>query len=211
MSELFNIWNPYHISATEFAFDVTPADADLINKGNASFIVACLQACHISASPVDWQVQACRQSYYSDYLHSRDWHAQWDIVWCVDVRFSAEITFYQHLQVFPLKVSAQDETAIDCDEPALDHGPVLVIATFPVGGNVEPTISQSLNEWKVATSAVSDIQLKWRRYSNGIVQARAVIERVSFPDCIEDLQLLQAQWRQAGGVCHWRELLRQMQ
>lgn len=208
MSGLFNIFRPYEISRSVIAFDVTPADAFFVNLGSSEFVSSCLRACGVSAAPLAWKVKAYRQSYYSDYLHSTDWRAQWDIAWIVEVRVSSEAYSIDYTQLLPWKSDVLDETAAQLDEPALELGPVVVIGDFDGNTNLEAQVNNILDSWKARVNVGSEVQLEWRHYPGGALQARALVEQIKLPEGIADLRKLQEEWRQLGGVCNWRDLLK---
>src|SRR5215467_5389077 len=208
MSGLFNIFRPYEISQGLITFDVTPAEEFLVHQGSSEFMSSCLRACGVSATPLAWKVKAYRQSYYSDYLHSMDWRAQWDLAWSVEVRVSSGGYSIDYTQLLPWKSDVPDETAAQIDEPALDFGPVVVIGDFNGYRNLETVVTNKVDSWKVRGNIGSEAQLQWRHYPGGVLQARALFENIKLPERIADLQELRNDWRQIGGVCNWRDLLK---
>jgi hypothetical protein len=205
MSGLFNIWRPYEMSRGVITFDVTPADAFFVNLGSLEFVSSCLRACEVTATPLTWKVKACRQSYYSDYSHSADWRAQWDIAWIVEVSISPEVYSFDQTRLLPSKSDVPDETATQLEEPELDFGPVVVIGHFEAKKNLETYVANILDTWKARAHVGSDAQLQFRRYSGGALQARALIEQIKLPEGIPNLNRLQDEWQRLGGVCNWRD------
>jgi hypothetical protein len=206
MNGLFNIWRPYELARGVITFDVTPADAFLVNQGTLEFVSSCLRACGVTAAPLGWKVKACRQSYYSDYPHSADWRAQWDIAWIVEVRVSSEAYSIDQSQPLPSKSDVPDETAVQLEEPALDFGPVIVIGDFEAKKILETEVTTAVDTWKAQVHG--DVQLQWRRYPGGALQARTLIEQIELPKGIPELKKLEDKWQRLGGVCNWRDLFK---
>lgn len=204
--DLFNIWSPYLSSPRQLSFDVTPAEGAIVKNGTPSFVASCLNACGISVRAKAWNVGCVRQSYYSDYLHSADWRARWDIAWTFEVTLSAAVHMLNHRRLCPCKTDAQDESSQGSEEPTIDTGPALLIADFSSATGLEEIIARRVNDWKRGTAVSADPQIQYRRYTDGHMQARLVVEHVKFPHQLTALDALQTDLREIGGVTNWRDL-----
>ncbi len=205
--DLFNIWSPYLSSPLQVSFDVTPAEAAIVKNGTPRFVTSCLNACGISARPQAWSATCVRQSYYSDYLYSADWRARWDIAWAFEVTLSTAVHMMNYRRIFPYKTDAQDETSQGSDEPTIDTGPALLIADFSTDAVLDETIWRCVNDWKGNTAASADLHMQYRRYTDGPMQARLIVEHVEFPHQLTALEVLQTSLRKIGGVTNWRDLV----
>jgi hypothetical protein len=205
MNNLFNIWHPHLLTSTRLVLDITPAEADLVRVGTKSFVSDCLRTVGVPGSASGWNIITARQSYYSDYTHSPDWRARWDIVWILDVTLSSPGYLPEPVGIVPYKTAAADDSADGYDEPA-DLNRALLLASFPKRKNIEQEISDTVLNWKAGAGLAIDNPLTWLPQGGGRLLVRGLIDSLKFPDAIDELETLHENWRRAGGVTNWRVL-----
>lgn len=207
MVSLFNIWHPYLLDACTLTFDVTPAQADIVRDGTHEFLVACLRACGLLVEPKSWQIRLVRQSYYSDYSHSADWRARWDIAWVFEVVLSAEAELPKIEPGTLYRVDAQDETALEDDEPPALISPALLLVSFECSDRVEREIGDVLLRWARERGIESAVVASCRPHLNGRTLLRAVVDRLAFPESIPDLELLRGEWSNSKGITNRHDII----
>lgn len=207
MKDLFNVWNPHLLTSTTLVFDITPAEAALVRNGTTSFVSDCLRGFGLTANSFRWVARTVRQSYYSDYLHSPDWRARWDIAWIVEVSFSSPVELRDTVHSIPFKTGVSDESAEGCDEPIMDFGEALLLASFPYRENVELEVCETVLNWKADRGITTDLSLTWLPHVGGRLLVRGLIDFLKFPDDIDDLELLHVNWRRIGGLTNWHDVL----
>lgn len=205
MVDLFNIWNPHMIDNKHMVLDITPAEAALVRDGTPSFVSSCLQALGVAASPSRWTIRALRQSFYSDYLHSQDWRARWDVVWILDVVFSSPVTLCHPARVLPYRTDASDQSAKGFDEPPMDNCQALLLASFEPRETIDHEIEESILKWKGVEGFSSELSLTWLPHVGGRLLARGTVGPLKFPDSVEHLDSLLASWKQLGGLTNWHD------
>jgi hypothetical protein len=206
MTDLFNVWNPHLLTSTTLIFDITPAEAALVRNGTTSFVSGCLRAFGLVPNPFHWTIKPARQSYYSDYLHSPDWRARWDIVWIFEVTFSSPVELREPVRAIPYKTGVSDESAEACDEPTIGFGEALLLASFARRENVELEVSETVLNWKAEKGITADFPLTLLPHVGGRLLVRGLIDFRKFPDDIDDLELLHAKWRRIGGLTNWHDV-----
>lgn len=195
----FNLWSAYAPSDDVIEFDVTMADADLIDRGSAAFSEACIRALGDDRSVVSWSFEPVRQQYYSDYPSSDDWRARWDLAWC------ARVHVREKRRPPPLRLLAcpeQVSQAADCDpeadEPLLAAGPVLLIAVFAADSPAE------WNSWASDLTALvpdAGADVTVRRYDvSGVVQVRIQLPSVVLPRDVARLEAALSRARVKGAA-----------
>ena len=208
MIDMFNIWNLHRRSSTTLVIDLTPAEAEVIRDGTPAFIAACLHACDISiGSEFSWTVKIARQSYYSDFLHSLDWKARWDITWILEITFSYPVKFPGPARSIPFRTAALDDSAEGCDEPAATVGFALLLASFPASKQVEFAVNETIQNWKIDHEITSNVSLNWLPHVQGRTLVRLLLDAIHFPKDIDHLDALLEEWRQLGGLTNWQDIL----
>lgn len=207
MVSFFNIWHPDLLDAYTLTFDVTPAQAALVRDGTHEFVVACLRACGLPVQLKSWQIRLVRQSYYSDYSHSADWRARWDIAWVFEVVLSAEAELPKIEPGTLYRVDAQDETALEDEEPPALISPALLLVSFESDDRVEREIGDVLLRWARERRIESAVVASCRPHLNGRTLLRAVVDHLAFPESIPDLELLRREWSNSKGITNRHDII----
>jgi hypothetical protein len=198
----FNLWNPV-VNHDRVVFDATPRETAMIGSGSAEFVTSCLVALRVPATGVDrWMVRTVRQCYYSDYPHSTDWRARWDVAWRFDVWLSRGIDFENAVRAYPFEVVATDPRAAD-DEPVIGVGAGLVMGVFPPKAPTLEALEGITAEWR-RHRVEKRTTVSVNRFADGYCLLRIAIHDADFPADIDHFVALNDMIQRAGGLTTWR-------
>lgn len=82
----------------------------------------------------------------------------------------------------------------------------LLLASFQQRENIEREISETVLKWKAENGLTAEIPLLSFPHVGGRLLVRGLIERLKFPDAINGLEILHANWRRIGGLTNWHDL-----
>ena len=100
-----------------------------------------------------------------------------------------------------------DQSAEEYDEPVLEHCQALLLASFERRETIEQEIVNSILDWEKAAGITSEIPLIWLPHVGGRLLARATIDSLKFPDCVEHLDSLLTTWKELGGLTNWHDVV----
>lgn len=205
---MFNIWNLHRPIHRVLVIDLTPAEAEVIRSGTTDFVAACLHACAIDPrGTFSWRLTTVRQSYYSDYLHSADWKARWDIAWIMEVTFSHPILAPSLVHPMPFRTEAVDGSAAGYGDPDVAVGPALLLASFPANMGIQFAVRETLSAWKAACGITATVSLAWLPQAQNRTLVRVLLDSIHFPADIDHLEVLLEKWQQLGGLTNWQDVL----
>jgi hypothetical protein len=178
----------------------------MLGSGTAEFVASCLAGLGLPAVGIErWTVRPVRQSYYSDYPHSSDWRARWDVAWQCEVWLSKGVEFKNVVRPYPVEVGAIDASATD-DEPATSAGTALVIGFSPPGAPASEAVEDLVTEWARRHGFTTRTKVNVNRFDDGYGQTRIVVDDAGFPADLEALATLNSRIRSTGSLTTWRAL-----